>query len=149
MNSQQKTIEDNSDSIIGILAAQCKDLEVLLSLARREAAALKDNNFDDLLTVTKERASLTDRLEIYHKQLADLRSRFEVDFHYVNKTTIALQTQELVTKIQSQCSENLQMLLVSRNNLLRDRRQLDQSRRSLSAYSQNMPSISIAYDEHI
>lgn len=71
----KKTVADNSDSLACILAAQCADLELLLALARREETATRDGDFEAVAGVVGERAAVGERLEVYHRQVVELRER--------------------------------------------------------------------------
>jgi len=71
----REAVAANSDSLAGILAAQCADLESLLGLTRREEAAARAGDFEAVAQVVSERAAVGSRLEAYHRQLAELRER--------------------------------------------------------------------------
>jgi hypothetical protein len=66
-------IVGHSDSVMEILAAQCGDLEALLALARLEREAVEKQDFTALFEIVGERATLGERLEVYHRQISSLR----------------------------------------------------------------------------
>jgi hypothetical protein len=66
-------VVDHSDSVMEILAAQCGDLEALLALARMEREAVEKQDFTVLFEIVGERATLGERLEVYHRQISSLR----------------------------------------------------------------------------
>jgi flagellar biosynthesis/type III secretory pathway chaperone len=68
-----RDLVDQSDTVMDILAAQCGDLEALLALARQETEAVEKQDFTKLFEVVSERATLGERLEVYHRQICSLR----------------------------------------------------------------------------
>ncbi len=67
-------LKENSDSLIGLLAGQCADLEVLFDLAQRETAAAGQKDFETVFSIVTERARIGEKLETYQRQIAELRS---------------------------------------------------------------------------
>lgn len=139
-------INAQSDSVIAILVAQCQDLERLLMLAKQETAALRVNDFDQLLGIVKERASLSSRLEVYHKQLAELRGAMSQ--YDPSQNPIANKTQELVLALQSQYAQSQPLLLAAKEQLFKEKQQLENTRRGVNSYSQKY-NTSVAYDQHL
>jgi hypothetical protein len=66
-------IVGKSDSVMEILATQCSDLEALLALARLEREAVEKQDFTTLFEIVSDRATLGERLEVYHRQISSLR----------------------------------------------------------------------------
>lgn len=66
-------IVEQSDSLIGLLTAQCADLEKLLVLAREETSATEQGNFNRIFEIVSERAVIGERLETFQKQIIGLR----------------------------------------------------------------------------
>jgi hypothetical protein len=66
-------LKDNSNSLIGLLTAQCADLEKLLSLAREETLAAQQGKFFKILDIVSERAEITQKLETFQQQISELR----------------------------------------------------------------------------
>ena len=66
-------LNDNSDSLIGLLTSQCADLEKLLSLAREETQAAQQGKFFKFLDIVSERAEITKKLETFQQQISELR----------------------------------------------------------------------------
>src|SRR2546428_1987470 len=93
------SIEVKADSLLDLLIGQCADLEALLRLARREEEAVKARNFDELLRVTEERATLGERLEVYHRQIAEMRLRLGEAAAPVLRSEAASRATLLVTGI--------------------------------------------------
>ncbi len=137
------------DSIMEILSAQCSDLESLLALARRETAAIEKRDFDELLHVVTQRASLGDRLEVYHRQLADLRSQLGELPAAIREHSVSTQTVALVAAIQTQDAYTRPLLAAARDESLKLSLRTDQARRNLTAYSCNNSNQSIACDKRI
>mgnify|MGYP001770890263 FL=1 len=71
----QTEINARAESIIELLIAQCRDLELLLKLARREAAELERGDFAALMATVRERATLDERLAVYQQQIISLRAQ--------------------------------------------------------------------------
>jgi hypothetical protein len=72
MNTSEK-IKENSDSLIGLLAAQCLDLEVLFDLAQKETKAAEQRDFETILGIVTQRARIGQKLETYQRQIAEFR----------------------------------------------------------------------------
>lgn len=72
MLNSHKTFEQ-SESIIQLLAAQCGDLENLLALAQAETEAVEKEDFEAILRIVSERTRIGEKLEIFRRQIADLR----------------------------------------------------------------------------
>jgi len=140
-------INDNSNSIIEILVAQCQDLEKLLVLAKQETLVLQKNDFEQLFIIIKERATLSSRLELYHKQLADLRSA--ITQNQVTPENIVNTTVDLVSAIQTQYAQNGLLLLEAKEKLFKERQQLEQTRRGVDSYLHSYNPTSVAYDHHL
>jgi hypothetical protein len=99
-----------ADSLMDLLIAQCSDLETLLGLARRENVAAQSDDFGELFAVYGERAELGDRLESYHRQVAELRDRLG---HCAVNTDPVLSTKtvQLVVEIQAQDKQTTSLLI--------------------------------------
>ncbi len=129
-----KTISSQADSLIELLVAQCVDLEALLKLARRETAAAEEQDFAELLNVTRERANLGERLETYHRQIADLRATMDSAAEVVIQSTVAKEAIRLALAIQSQDSTTSSMLTTIRVDTNESMTRLDHGRRGSLAY---------------
>lgn len=112
----KKSVADNSDSLAGILAAQCADLELLLVLARREEAATRDEDFAAVAGIVGERAAVGERLEVYHRQVVELRERLGETADAELRGRAARRAVELVGQIRERDSRSrgaLESALVS------------------------------------
>ena len=69
----QQPIVEKSDSIIELLAAQCSDLEKLLSIAREETRAAEAQDFEKILEIVSERSQIGERLEVFQRRILELR----------------------------------------------------------------------------
>jgi hypothetical protein len=128
------SIPAEADSLFDLLVAQCSDLEALLALARSETAAVQARNFDELIRITAERATLGERLEVYHRQMAELRQRLGTAAESVLQSPTALRIAELVTCVQTQDQQTRPLLLSVREEVGEEKKQLNHATRSLTAY---------------
>jgi flagellar biosynthesis/type III secretory pathway chaperone len=138
----------HADSVIDLLIAQCQDLESLLALARREEQAAEDRNFDEILRVVEERATLGERLETYHRQIADLRLKLGDAAEPAFNSDAATRTAATIAEIQATDSRTQPLLLAARNDFARDQQRLDKARQGVAAYLQEAP-IAIACDHRV
>jgi len=129
-----ETINSQADSLIDLLVAQCADLDALLKLARREAAAAAENNFESLLDVTCERATLGERLESYHRQISDLRSIMGDSAEHVVRSALVKESIQMALEIQSHDAATTAALTSLRTNTNGQIARLEQGRRNSSAY---------------
>jgi len=118
------------ESLMDLLIAQCSDLEGLLALARRETVAANSNDFDELFTVFGERAKLGDRLESYHRQVAELRDRLGP---YVDPA-LSSKSAKLAVEIQTQDTQTTSLLLAAQFSASKEIARLDHSQRKSLAY---------------
>ncbi len=137
MTSPDTSIAPHADSLIEILAAQCSDLEMLLLLARRETVAAEAGDFDEIMRVVEERATLGERLEIYHRQIAEMRARMEKTFDAVAQSDNALRTVSLIASIHVQDARTRPLLLAARAGLETEQANLNQFQRGAGAYLQD------------
>lgn len=130
----RQTITEQSDSLIDLLVGQCSDLESLLKLARKEATAAENDDFDGLLRIVSERATLGERLESYHRQIADLRKSMGASAERVIESNIAEESVRLALAIQSQDSSNRQLLSAAQAKQQEAIIRLENGRRGSVAY---------------
>ncbi len=119
-----------------LLLAQCEDLAALLALARREEEASAAKDFDEILRVVAERATLGERLEVYHRQLAELRQQLHVA-ESMAQSDVARQTVALVAEIQATDARTHPLLLAARGELVGEQQRLAQAQRGVCAYLQD------------
>lgn len=134
INQNLKTISAQADSLIELLVAQCVDLEELLKLARREATAAEQQDFGSLLDITRDRATLGERLETYHRQISELRSTMDSAAEHVIQSSVAKEAVQLALAIQTEDAKTSTMLATMRVNANDLMNRLDQGRRGSIAY---------------
>jgi hypothetical protein len=142
-------VDQHFDSLMDIFFAQYSDLEALLALARREAVAAEQSDFERVLEIACERASLGDRLEVYHRQLAELRARLGEAYEPALATPVAARTASLVERIRLEDARTCNLLIAARDQASKDAFRVDQTRRNLGAYARNAKPVSVACDKHI
>lgn len=128
------TITAEADSLLGLLIAQCEDLEVLLALSRSETTAAAARDFDEIIRLTAERATLGERLEVYHRQIAELRQRLGTAAEGAFQSPTATRIAELVNSVQAQDQRVQMLLLEARQAIDHEQKQLHQTQRGLTAY---------------
>lgn len=130
-----ESLNHHADSVLDLLIAQCADLEVLLALARREEQATAAKNFDEILHVVAERATLGERLEVYQRQIAELRQQLgAAAAETVLHSAATQQTLALITEIQTTDNRTRPLLLAARSELLGEQQRLAQAQRGVNAY---------------
>jgi hypothetical protein len=144
-------VERQVEPLLDLLAAQCADLEALLLLARRETRAAEDLNFSEVMRVVEERATLGGRLEVYHRQIAELRTRCgDVSLAPILGGEIARQTLRLAADIQAQDARTRPLLLQAQSETRRELTQLTQNRRGVGAYLRDgATAIPVACDQRV
>ncbi len=133
MNAASR-ITAEADSLLALLIAQCEDLEALLVLSRGETAAVAARDFDEIIRLTAERATLGERLEVYHRQIADLRQRLGTAAESALQSPTATRIAELVNSVQAQDQRAHSLLLEVRGEIDSEWKQLNQAQRGLTAY---------------
>lgn len=123
-----------ADSLLDLLIAQCEDLEGLLALSRSEASAVEARDFDEIIRITAERATLGERLEVYHRQIAELRQRLGAAAESALQSPTATRIMELVNCVQAQDRQSHSRLLEVRQSIDYEQKQLNQAQRGLTAY---------------
>lgn len=123
-----------ADSLLELLIAQCEDLEALLVLSRNETAAVEARDFDEVIRITAERATLGERLEVYHRQVAEMRQRLGAAAETVMQSPTVTKITELVHGILAQDSCTRPRLLALRADVEQQRQHLTRAQRGLTAY---------------
>jgi hypothetical protein len=119
-----------------LLIAQCSDLESLLALARRETLAAEENDFNELMTVARDRATLGERLQSYHEQIAELRAMLGRTAEPIFGSTVAQEAVRLAVEIQALDARTTTMLATTQAETRQAIACLDQGRRNFVAYLQ-------------
>jgi Trp operon repressor len=131
-NIQTKIAELQSTSLMDLLIDQCSDLEALLALARREVLAAEKSDFRELISVVSERATLGERLEAYHRQIAELRGSMAQ--RSSASDAVSTQSIRLAVEIQTLDADTTRLLTTTRNDVGRSITRLDDGRRNFTAY---------------
>lgn len=139
-------VEPHADSLIEILTAQCADLEKLLAEARRQTVAVERDDFDEVLRIVGERAALGERLEVYHRQIAELRARMGEGFDAALNDGAARRASGLVVQIQAQDARTLPLLLAARDEAAGRSLALSTGQRTASAYARTQRRGAVACD---
>lgn len=142
--SSETSIELHADTLCELLTAQCADLEALLLLARHETVAAERDDFDRLVQIVQDRTELGERLEVYHRQIADMRQQMNID--YIDDD-IAASTIRLIVEIQAQDRKTHDLLRVAQNETGTKLARLQQTQRGRNAYLREPPRGSVAYDQ--
>jgi len=143
------SVEAHIDSIMEILFAQCTDLEALLALARKEAEAAEREDFQEVLGLVSQRATLGDRLEVYHRQLAELRAGLGEGAAAALSSPVAARTASIITAIKIEDARSLPVLHAARNEALARAVGAANARRNIGAYRSNDRLIPTACDKRI
>jgi hypothetical protein len=126
-----------SETLLDLLIGQCTDLQSLLVLARRETDAAERDDFDQLLEVAGERASLGERLETYHRQITELRDKLGEKNGLLVDHALVKEGVQLALNIREQDSQTTSLLLAARTRIGEAIARLGQSQRHSLAYLQN------------
>lgn len=127
-------ITAEADTLLDLLIAQCKDLESLLALSRGETAAVEARDFDEIIRITSERATLGERLEVYHRQIAEMRQRLGAAAETAMQGPTVTRIAELVNSVQAQDRQTQPLLLTVRQEVAQEQQHLNQVQRGLTAY---------------
>lgn len=146
--SRRHTIDHQADSLIALLTAQCADLEALLALARSETTAAERCDFAEVMRVVEERSALGARLEVYHRQIADIRRKLSDDeLSPMLEGALVNSTMRLAAEIQAQDARTRPLLLAAGSEASRQLSKLGQIRRTIGAYLNDGRPVSIACDQ--
>lgn len=146
---QTEWIDQQAETVLDLLIGQCADLESLLALAREEARAAEVRDFDEVLRIVSERATLGERLEVYHRQIAELRQRLGEAAEPAFRSETADRIARVATEILSEDARTKPLLLAARNDLSLQQQQLDRSQKGVTAYLKDQRRISVACDQRI
>lgn len=144
MNSNPN-LAKNSDSLAELLAAQCADLEKLLSLAKEETIAAKEGRFTRIWDIVSERSLIGERMETFHRQIAELRTNLEGQGGDPSKYDITERVIELANLTLLQDQQTRALLAESREQTAAEIRELDRSHVGTNAYLRQ-PTRGLSYD---
>lgn len=140
-------IKKQSDSLIELLTAQCADLEKLLSLAREETVAAEGRDFDGVLRVVSERAVMSEKLETFQRQIAELRERIGGDAQEaVWQGGLTAKMSEVIREIITHDTQTHLLLTGLRQNSVNELNNVEYTYRSSNAYLREMKK-GLAYDQ--
>ena len=147
MASPEK-IQKQSDSLIELLTAQCADLEKLLSLAREETVAAGSGDFDGILKVVSERAVMSEKLETFQRQIAELRERIggEDAPAVWRGDGLTAKMSEVIRQIITHDTQTHLLLTASRQNSINELNNVEYTHRGSNAYLREMRK-GLAYDQ--
>lgn len=128
-----ETINENSDSLIDLLTAQCGDLEKLLALARQETRAAEEKDFEMIMEIVSERELLSRRLETFQQQISELRGKL-TEADELNKTRMSARVVELASQTLAQDATTRKLLTASRLEASNKIMNLSNTRRGANAY---------------
>ena len=143
----KNAIEAEADSVLDLLIAQCADLEALLQLARRETAVADSGDFEELMRVVSARAELGERLEVWHRQIAEMRERLGAAAESTLQNEAATRAASLINGILMQDEQTRPLLVVARDRAAAAAREVEQKRRGVSAYLRDGRSQAVACDQ--
>ncbi len=146
---QRSNVSRYADSLIVILTEQCAELESLLALARRETDAASANDFEEVMRIVEERATIGERLEVYHRQIAELRGRLGEANAPSLKSDIARRTVRLALEVQSQDALTRPLLVSLKDKAMDSLARVVERQRGSSAYLRDAPPVPVACDRRI
>lgn len=133
MFSSEKIVK-KSDSLIELLAAQCADLENLLSLARQETAAAEREDFEEILTIVTKRDELSQRLETFQRQIGELRGFLGAHEANQRQTEISDRIVEVANLTLAQDGKTKLLLTAARENAVIELQKAEKANRGANAY---------------
>lgn len=141
-----ENLQKHSDSLIELLAAQCSDLEALLSLAREETIAAREGRFTRIWDIVTERSMIGKRLETFHQQISELRANLESQGESLGKYDITNRVIELANLTLMQDQQTRALLAGTRERAAEELKELEKSQVGTNAYLRQ-PTRGLAYDQ--
>jgi hypothetical protein len=129
----QQPIVEKSDTIIELLAAQCSDLEKLLSIAREETRAAEAQDFERILEIVSERSQIGERLEVFQRRISELRG-FLGDSAEINRHQIASRIIEVASLTLEQDEKTRKLLNGVKEETALELRNLETGNRNANVY---------------
>lgn len=117
-----------------LLVAQCSDIESLLGLARQETRAAEEQNFSELFRVAEDRATLGERLQIYHQQISELRTLLGPSVEHLFGGPVAKEAVRMAVEVQTIDKRTTVLLSEAKNQTRISIAGLDRNRRNFVAY---------------
>ena len=147
MNSRDH-ITHSSDSLIALLTAQCSDLEQLLRLARAEASAVEQQNFETVLEIVSQRAELGARLETFQHRIMELRGFLGRQAEPILASAVGRHVAELAALTLDQDRRTNALLVAARDETAAELNRLDSSQTKLNHYYAE-PNKGLAYSRNV
>lgn len=132
--SNSEKIFDQSDSLIGLLTAQCADLEQLLGLARQETAAAEQADFEEIMRIVTERDRIGHRLETFQQQISELRGVLGAHDAHRHHREITERTVEIANLTIAQDGQTRRLLTAARDDAALELQKTERSSRGTNAY---------------
>ena len=129
------SLDQNADSLINLLTAQCADLEKFLLLAREATRLAGEGDFEKTLQLMETRLNLSARLEISHRQIAELRESIGGAKNSGGQNSLLLKTTALVNEIMQYDAKTKSILLAVRADKFTAIENLIRRRQCSGAYS--------------
>lgn len=142
-------IKAANTTLFELLSAQYTDLECLLKLAHEESLAAQNQDFERILALVSERTAISDRLNHYQHQFAELSLKLGISMDSLLHSKVAVDTREIIAKIQAQDAQTMPLLTALRNESTHESLRCEQVKRGIKAYAQEGHPLSTAYDRHI
>jgi len=146
--SYKQRLMENSDSLIGLLAAQCADLETLFDLAQRETEAAGQKDFESILDIVTERASIGEKLETYQRQIAELRRFLAAAESAYESSSLTARINKLAEQTLAQDAKTKLLLSETRDETSLELKNLAIAKRGVSVYLQGMEK-GLSYSESL
>jgi flagellar biosynthesis/type III secretory pathway chaperone len=146
--SYRQKLRENSDSLIGLLAAQCADLESLFELAQQETRAAGQKDFEVIFNIVTERARIGEKLETYQRQIAELRNFLAGSEGAYENASLTERINRLAEETIAQDTKTRLLLSETREETSLELRNLAAGKRSVSVYMQEMQK-GLSYNESI
>jgi flagellar biosynthesis/type III secretory pathway chaperone len=127
-------LKNNSDSLIGLLTAQCADLEKLLALAREETEAAQQGKFFKILDIVSERAEIAQKLETFQQQISELRGCLNSTKPGTVQNNAVERVVELANLTIAQDNQTRLLLAASRDETAESLRNLEKGNLHSNAY---------------
>jgi hypothetical protein len=144
----KERLTENSDSLIGLLAAQCADLEILFDLAQKETAAAGQRDFETILDIVTQRSRIGEKLEVYQRQIAELRGFLAGYESAYENSTLTARIARLAEQTLAQDNKTTLLLSEAREETSLELKNLATGKRSVSVYMQEMQK-GLSYNESI
>lgn len=143
-----ENLVNNSVTLVELLADQCSDLERLLSLAKEETAAAAAGKFTRIWDIVSERSLIGRRLETFHRQIAELRSRLESNGESIRGYDVTARVIELANLTLIQDQQTRKLLMESRERATEELVGLERGHLGTNAYL-HQPTRGLSFDRNL